>query len=74
LNIVEIDDVYEYIINVFDSRKESDSGQAGAADVQIDAPDAQLLTPPITGTLTAGQMQSVTAPVEAVTTALRHFR
>ena len=69
LNIVEIDDVYEYIINVFDSRKESDSGQAGAADVQIDAPDAQLLTPPITGTLTAGQMQSVTAPVEAVTTA-----
>lgn len=69
MSITSNDDVYEYIVDLFDSRIESGSVQAGAADAQPDASESQLLTPAITGTLTAGQVQSVTVPVEAVTTA-----
>ncbi len=67
--IISNDEVYEYIINLFDSEIESSSRQARTTSAQISSPDAQLLMPSITGTLTAGQMQSLTVPVEAVTTA-----
>jgi hypothetical protein len=46
MNILEIDDVYEYIIDLFDSRIESGSDQAAAASVQIDSSDAQSSCPP----------------------------
>jgi hypothetical protein len=45
------------------------SAEAAAASVQIDSSDAQYIMPSITGTLTAGQVQSITVPVEVVTTA-----
>jgi hypothetical protein len=69
MSITGNDNVYEYIVDLFDSRIESGGNEASAASVQIDSPDAQILTPSITGTLTAGQIQSITVPVEVVTTA-----
>jgi hypothetical protein len=64
------DAVYEYFVNLFDAEIESGSGQARAADAQVEPlePLDTYITPEITGTLTAGQIQSVTVPVEAVTT------
>ncbi|MBE2239195.1 MAG: hypothetical protein IAE81_15510 [Caldilineaceae bacterium] len=67
--ITSSDDVYEYIINLFSSSMDVHCGEASAASASSNSPESQLLTPTITGTLTAGQVQSVTVPVEAVTTA-----